>query len=63
MVELINPGRIVDVMILTGTHNVYRSSMGSNAGMLAYCSAAKILARGTDRLHYTGEHKNTVSHG
>ena len=34
--------------------------MEVNAGMPAYHSVAKISVRGTDRLHHTDEHKNTV---
>ena len=40
-----------------------RSSMGSNAGVHAYCSVAKVSVRGTEHLHYNDVHKNTVIHG
>ena len=42
---------------------VRRSPMGGNASVLVYQSVAKVSVRGTDRLHHTNEHKNTVIHG
>ena len=59
MVELMNPGRIPNVMILVGTNNTWRSADGEEAlweSMMAY-----LLLSGrssTDRLHCTNEHKD-----
>ena len=67
MVELMNPGRIVDIMILMGTNNASKSSdaensLRVNAGVPVYHSVAKISACGTDRLHHTDGHENTTVH-
>ena len=60
MVELMNPGKIVDIMI----HELgcRRSSMGVNAGVPFYHSVAKFSVRFTDRLHHADEHENTLVH-
>ena len=59
MVELMNPGRIPNVMILVGTNNTSRSADEEEAlweSMMAY-----LLLSGrssTDRLHCTNEHED-----
>ena len=68
MVELMNTGRIPNVMILVGTNNILRSSdeeeaqtMGVNDGVPIYYSLAEIQLRGTDRLRCTNEHEDVDS--
>ena len=69
MVELMNPGRIPNVVILVGTNNVSRSSDEEEARLEAMmvCLFATLWRgtenqlRGTDFPHCTHEHKDVDS--
>ena len=65
MVELMNPGRIPNIMILVGTNNVSfsrgsdeKGSVVIDDGVPIHYSLAEVQVRDTDRLHRTDEHEN-----
>ena len=59
MVELMNPGRIPNVMILVGTNEISRGSdeQEVNDGVFVYYPLAEIQLRSTDRLQCAHEHE------
>ena len=69
IVELMNPGRIPNIMILIGTNKELqelgrgRISMGINDGMPIYHYPAEVQMRDTDRLHRSDELENFVTDG
>ena len=62
MVELMNPGRIPNVMILVGTNNISRSSdvedaLWESIIVCLFTTLAEVQLRGSDRLHCANECK------
>ena len=63
MVQLMNPGRIPDIMIRISSNNVSRSSDEEEAqweSMMFHQDMTEISMRGTDHLHRTDEHENAI---
>ena len=66
MVELMNPGRIPNVMILVGRNDISRGSdeqeaLRESMMVFVYYPLAEIQLRGTDRLHCANEHEKLDS--